>query len=429
MYRCCWCLLVLCCVFHLCSTVSEILKSISFFKVGIQKVLSMSVALGAEKDLYAEKALSLAKGLVSTSNHNIDMLTIQPRYRYLDVISDICFKSDTDVDRVVNELYRSHKKNSDDRFKKYFPVGVASTSLSTTKGGQRLRSTGANLGYIENIYNQQLLSALSADIRRSITSIKHKDGNDVETTPDVEVLDDSASDNEKCFAETLEVKFTERDRCALLIQRFVCENWIYKQRFKKKQIKIVYSFLSMSILRIRAKAKILKKKKIAISKWIICRAIYNYLNNCKLKAMAAKVIRSNMRILFRNYLFRELSAACILGAKLLIQREWALRHSDTELRILKIETYLHASTAQLPYSISAKPDAPLPKHKIYLSARSWDNITNFSVKELHECNIHILNLNRIEEEQEVSGETISRSLNVFESSCMSVTWRPAREDV
>jgi hypothetical protein len=171
----------------------------------------------------------------------------------------------------------------------------------------------------------------------------------------------------------------------------------------------------------KASARIFKRRKIAHCKRVLCRAIYNYLCDRKLKEKSGNVIRSNIRILFRNYLFREMSAGCRLGAKLLIQREWALRSSDIELRILRIETYLNASTAELPtpYKIHHKPAVPLPKYDLFVSENSWDNIAEFSKEELLDCNVHVLNLRQMDEEEGVfDTPTITHSLDVFESSCM-----------
>jgi hypothetical protein len=404
------------------AAVQEILDVITFFKSGIQNLLSVVVALISEKDLYAEKALTLAKGFVSSSNHTFDILSIQPRFGYLDIISDICFKSDSDVSKVIHQLYVTHKQVSDGRFQSYIP---GETKKSTLK--EKVRSTGDNLGYIENIYNQQLLGTLSEDIYRTVAFLKsvdaEKNATETDEATNVVVVNDSDSNGVEttdAAVVVLAVSFAEREKCARRVQRFVYKFWVTKQKLKRKRIDMVYDFLSRSTFRMRARVQMFKRRRQIHSRRVICQTVYNYISYCKLKEKSRKIIRINVRKLFRNFLFRDMSTSCRLGAQRLIQREWALRHSDIDLRLLRIETYLNAMSTErpAPYKICDKPSVPLAKHDAYMSTCSWENIDEYSRDELIECNLHILNLTEIDKEKDVSVTSISESLDVFESACL-----------
>jgi len=407
------------------AAVREVQNIVSFFKGGLQNILSALLALTSEKNLYAQKALALAKGFVASSSHSFDMMHIQPNFGYLDVISDICFKSGADVNSVLDQLHDMHQRvidsgASQDDSKSAWNVDVYANHIET-----KTRNTGGTLlGFIDSIYNQQLLTALSIDVQKAIAETKKGEWGDDEGSVEEgkeEIDEDMKATALKSDIKILKVGYTLREYSARLIQRFVFICWISKRRRREKQVLLVQQFLMAAVLRRRALALLMKQRKIARSKLIINRTIYNYIELCKLKAKAASVIRANMGKLFRNFLFREMSAACRKGAHRLIQREWALRHSDIDLRLLRIETYLRESSRDKDaYSICPRPTAPLAKHESYVSEQTWENFSNYSREELLKCNIHILRLREIDDELDGMDMTISpmvQSLHVLESAC------------
>jgi hypothetical protein len=235
------------------------------------------------------------------------------------------------------------------------------------------------------------------------------------TLPDTEEEDrhDAIAD---AAVSAFKIAFNEREYHALRIQRFIFKFWIHKQAVKRSQICMVYKFLASCVFRMRANAQVSKRRVLARSKSIIYRAVGSYVAHRILKKKSAVTIRKNIRILFRNYQFREISSACRIGAQRLIQREWALRHSDLELRVSRVETYLNSSQL-LPYEIRKRTTSPSPKHEVFVSADSWESISEFSKEELLECNLHVLQLRWIAEEPTVSLLDAEQALDAIEYSC------------
>ena len=425
------------------AAVREVHSIVSFLKDGLRNLLSAILSLTSEKDLYAQKALALAKGFVASSNHSFDMLNIQPNFNYLDVISDLCFKSGVDVNEILNKLcvVKNHYSQCNGGDGKMLWNGnddprwdFRASKWVSDPSNEKKRSTGDTLGLIDSMYSQQLLCNLTSDVQKAIAdslipdSVQNDDNGDVGKENDTvdEVLHQEASvrSNSIVIGErALKAAYTDRDKSALRIQRFVFICWVSKRRRRRAHVTMVHKFLMRAIYRMRAFNQMLKKRKINHSKLIINRTIFRYIELCKLKAKSATIIRSNLRKLFRNYLYQQMSSACRQGARRLIQREWALRHSDTDLRLLRIETYLSnvGCDNPVPFSIRSRPYAPLAKHEAYLSAQSWENIASYTKDELMSCNIHILEMKEIDDEQDGQNTTtasMARSLDVLESACM-----------
>lgn len=405
------------------AAVHEVQNTISFFKSGLEAMLSALIALTSEKNLYAQKALALAKGFVASSSHSFDMMHIQPNFGYLDVISDICFKSGADVNSVLEHLYDMHQSvNGTSQVDSKTPWNV--DVYVNHVENKTIRSTGGALGFIDSIYNQQLLTALSIDVRKAIAEIKKCEWGDDEG--DVEEGKEEKGEEMKATALTsnikLKVEYPFREEAARQIQRFVFICWISKRRRRLKQVLLVQQFLMAAVLRRRALALLLKQRKVARSKLIICRTICSYIDLCKRRAKAAAVIRSNIGKLYRNYFFREVSAACRKGAHRLIQREWALRHSDIDLRLLRIETYLSESSREgnNVFTICPRPTIPSAMYDAYESEHSWEKLSHYSREELLNCNIHILSVSEIDEELSginTTSSTTAQSLHVLENTC------------
>ena len=388
------------------ATVEEIQCSISFLNHTFDNLRDMVGALTSEKNLYADKALSLAKGFVSASNYSYDMEKIQPKFECIDIISDICFKSGADIAHVLNVMCNGLK--SDDNVESIPIITRHETSPSSANFEG---STGRNFTYIENMYNQKLLRLLTEDVHRAVnlSKISQTDNEDIrvdngDLTVKIECSLSYKTTVSSDESNLLEASFNNRERSALSIQSFVKRHWIRQWRNKQDRLHIIIKFLSRAIFRRRINCRISHKRNIAQCAKVICDTIYNYFSRCKQRDEAAKIIRSNMRIIFRNYQFREISAATRQGARLLIQREWNLRYNDIELRLSKIEAFLGAR-------IINNTDDPIHKP---VPINSWNNLSNFSKEDLLHNNLQILNLQRQDEERHCTA-TIKESLENCEN--------------
>ena len=400
----------------------EIFEIINFIRKGLNNLQDVAVELNREKDLYASKALSLAKGFASSVDHTMEIVTIQPTFSYVDVISDICFKFGANIDGVVAAIYDEHKEKSNNLLKSYIK-GDDSLHKRELKRICREKSTGDCLGYIENVYNKHLLNMLSADVRKAIEAAQNPNAFNAQDQlikrPEVHYYGPVSSESRSIEDENDEIikhSLTRREKNARIIEQFVYARWAYKKRLKKKRVLIVYAFLSRVVAKYRLCALIRKRKMETRCRILIQRYVCKYMRRYKQKKHAMKIICFNLRRLYRNYVFRNISMACLCGARRLLQREWSKRHANLELRLLRIEAYL-VDLIALNSKNEAGKKISVSQSK-YAFERKWLDFSKFTREEILKFNVNILELINIEEnQQDLTPKLLSRRLESNEKFC------------
>lgn len=84
--------------------VGEFQKSLSQFTNIVKKLNSMIILLKNEKNVYASKALSMAKAVRSVYFHDLELTCLQPSVSFYTLLSDICLSNKVSIPFALQQV-------------------------------------------------------------------------------------------------------------------------------------------------------------------------------------------------------------------------------------------------------------------------------------------------------------------------------------
>jgi hypothetical protein len=85
--------------------IQEIKNSLMIFSSTIKNLHSIMLSILNEKNIFAGKALSLAKAVRSVYFHDLELTSLQPTVSYYTLLSDICIRNFVSIPLVLEKVF------------------------------------------------------------------------------------------------------------------------------------------------------------------------------------------------------------------------------------------------------------------------------------------------------------------------------------
>jgi hypothetical protein len=181
--------------------IQELKNSLMIFSSTIKSLHTIILAILNEKNIFAGKALSLAKAVRSVYFHDLELTTLQPTVSYYTLLSDICLRNFVSIPLVLEKVFLPSLSSLNLRVNIYRCVvlqmflnhgGTVSCNRYSSKAemtsnqiGQSTPSPNPNLEseptsvtsvndmveYLDTTYTSKIMMQFVADVKVTVNSI------------------------------------------------------------------------------------------------------------------------------------------------------------------------------------------------------------------------------------------------------------------